>query len=294
MKNIIKQKNNIQNTISIMRRIFLSLIMITGGLLVLGPIAFADSAVLSALPLSATNTVSTPFNVSVSIDPSGNNVCVVKGTINFNNLSCQSITLSNGLMAQTIPTCDAPNFTIGIPKCASANQNLFSVSVKGNAAGQGLLSFSGVKVIGAGTDVAFSLQNSNYEIIPVVQEQEVVAPVSTTSENQTENVEAPVVQKPAENNKESGLQVPSGVGELNPIVGSTSEEIVSTTSSSSVSASSTENNGFVAAAIEAFSSVPDKMIISLILIVLAIMGGLLYYRKKDQDTTKTPDIPLGL
>ena len=294
MKNIIKQKNNIPRTISIIRRITLSLIMIIGGLLVLGPIAYAGSAILSVSPLSATSTVSIPFNISAKIEPAGNKVCVVKGTINFDNLSCQNITLASGLMAQTIPTCDAPSFTIGIPKCASASQNLFSVSVKGNAVGKGSLSFSGAKVIGAGTDVAFTLQNSDYEIIPVVQEQEVVAPVSTTSENQTENVVAPVVQKPVENNTESGLQVPSGVGELNPIVGSTSEEIVSTTSSSTVSASSTENNGFVAAAIEALSSVPDKLIIVLTLIILAIIGGLLYYRKNNEDTTKTPDIPLGL
>ena len=104
------------------------------------------------------------FTVSAQIDPAGNNVCVVKGTINLSNLSCQGIVVSDGLIAQTVPSCSNPNFIIGIPKCTMTPRNILSMSLKGIQAGQGALSFTGAKVIGAGISVPFAVQSGIYKI----------------------------------------------------------------------------------------------------------------------------------
>src|ERR1035437_7197829 len=106
-----------------MKKITLSSIIVIALPLTGSQMAFAASSVLSVLPLLGSSTVGTSFNISVQINSAGNNVCVVKGTINFDKLTCQSITLANGLIAQTAPTCSVPNFTIGIPKCASISKD---------------------------------------------------------------------------------------------------------------------------------------------------------------------------
>jgi len=127
----------------------------------------ADNAVLSVLPASSNNTLGAPFDVSVQLNPAGNKVCVVSGTLNFNNLTCQNIALASGLMAQVSPTCASPSFTLGIPKCTTAAQNLFSVSVVGANVGQASLSLTGAKIIGIGAIVASGLQNGAYNITAV-------------------------------------------------------------------------------------------------------------------------------
>ncbi len=149
-----------------MKKIILSLLIVVG-IFGAGQMVFADSATLSVLPASSDSVVGSTINVSVKLDPAGNKVCVVKGVLNFNNLSCQSISVADGIMAQVNPTCAKPNFTLGIPNCATIAKNLLSVLVKGTAVGQAGLSFSGVKIIGAGADVPFSPQNGVYNITAV-------------------------------------------------------------------------------------------------------------------------------
>lgn len=148
-----------------MKKIFILSLLVIVGVLAVSQVVLADSAMISAIPAASSITVGTSFNVSVQLNPANNKVCVVKGTINLDKLTCQSITLASGVMGQTTPTCEAPSFTIGIPKCTAVPQNLFTVSVKGTQAGQASLTFSGVKVIGAGTDVPFGSQSGIYEII---------------------------------------------------------------------------------------------------------------------------------
>jgi len=148
-----------------MKKIFFTSLIVIIGALIAGQSAFADgTTTLAVSPLIATSTVGEAFDISVQINPKEDKVCVVKGTINFENLNCQDIQLSSGIIAQTAPTCEVPNFTLGIPKCTSNTQDLFSVSVKGNTVGQSTLSFTNVKVIGVGVDVPFVSEKSFYDI----------------------------------------------------------------------------------------------------------------------------------
>ncbi|MCX6718613.1 MAG: hypothetical protein NTY81_03395 [Candidatus Staskawiczbacteria bacterium] len=152
-----------------MKKIILLALIIAGTLsLSVGQIVLADASTLSVSPASANNSVGAEFDVLVQLNPANNKVCVVKGTIDLTNLSCQSITLASGVMAQTTPTCASPNFVLGIPKCSAVEQNLFSVSVQGIQAGPATLSIEGAKVIGAGADVASTLQNGTYNITAVI------------------------------------------------------------------------------------------------------------------------------
>ena len=188
--------------------ILLSLIVI--GVLALGQVALADSAVLSVSPASASSTVGAPINISVQINPAANKVCVVKGTLNLSNLTCQSISLSvdpTKTFVVTNPTCANPSFNLGIYNCATTTQNILSLSVRGVQVGQASLSFTGIKVIGEGTDVAFTSQGGLYNItaaaLPVPKpvqkpKQEVTAPAqqatsTTTVSNQTVSLGAAVL-----------------------------------------------------------------------------------------------------
>jgi hypothetical protein len=74
---------------------------------------------------------------------------------------------------------------------------------------------------------------------------------------------------------DTGIEIPSGVGELNPINGN-GGEVSSTTSTSSV-ATTTENNGLVATVLEGFANIPNKPIIVLMLVALASGVGLFFF-----------------
>ncbi|MBU2539885.1 hypothetical protein KJ786_01890 [Patescibacteria group bacterium] len=157
-----------------MKKITLLALLTIVGIFGTSQIVFADSSMLSVSPASLNSTVGKAFNVSVRIDPTGNKVCVIKGTLILNNLSCQAITVASGLYAITTPTCASPSFILGIPKCTTTAQSIISVSVKGVKAGQSNLSFTGVKVIGT-EDVAFVSQGGAYNIA--------VASAQTTTPN---------------------------------------------------------------------------------------------------------------
>jgi len=148
-----------------MKKIFIKSLVIVIGILAFGQAAVASSAELSVLPSYESNIVGALFDTSVQINPTNNKVCVVKGTLNLNNLSCQNITLASELIAQTMPTCLTPSFVVGIPKCATSRQDLFMMSVSGNTVGQASISLSDVKVIGVGTDISFDSQSGLYNII---------------------------------------------------------------------------------------------------------------------------------
>src|SRR5258708_1677342 len=145
-----------------MKKILLLSLLISIGTLALGQAAYAENAILSVLPASLSTAANTAFTASVQLNPANNKVCVVKGTLAFNNVTCQSITVADGVTTQKAPSCASPSFTLGIPQCATTLRNIFSASVKGTLAGQGTVSLSDVKVIGAGTDVPFTLQDGAY------------------------------------------------------------------------------------------------------------------------------------
>ena len=149
-----------------MKKTLLTLLIVVG-IFGANQIIYADTSTLFISPASLNIAVGKTFNVSVQLNPANNKVCVVKGTLSFDNLSCQSIIVSSGLMAQVAPSCADPSFIIGIPKCATTNQSILSASVKGIKAGQESLSFTGVKIVGAGMDIPFNVQSSVYNIAAV-------------------------------------------------------------------------------------------------------------------------------
>ena len=172
--------------INTMKKIFLTSLIVIVGVLMFGQLAFASgTTTLSALPVIATSTAGEAFSISVKINPKDDKVCVVMGTILLDNLNCQSISLNSGVIAQTTPTCEAPNFTLGIPKCTSSTQDLFSVSVKGEIADQAVLSFANVKVIGVGVDVPFVSENAFYDIF--ADNRTISSTTSSTTDTVTDN-----------------------------------------------------------------------------------------------------------
>lgn len=148
-------------------------------------IVFADNAVLSISPASAEKTAGQTFSASLNLNPQGNQVCVVRGTLSFENLTCKSIALASGLMPQTTPTCSSPSFVLGIPRCATSAQNLLSISAKAGQAGTAKINLTGVKIIGAGVDVASSQQAGTYSITAAVQPKTTPAPTVAVSPGAT-------------------------------------------------------------------------------------------------------------
>lgn len=136
-------------------------------------ISFAGTVKGSALPFlyvspsSAERNTGEIMNVSVRVNPSGENVCLVEGRVVFNNLSCQSITVSGDLMAQSAPSCSNPYFLIGIPGCTLTDKNIFNISVRTGSAGQGTISFTSVDIIGEGVSLSNNSASGNYTIMSV-------------------------------------------------------------------------------------------------------------------------------
>ncbi|MDP3956249.1 MAG: hypothetical protein Q8Q18_03335 [bacterium] len=126
--------------------------------------AYAAGASLYVSPASLTKTVGDTFGVSVGFNASGNKVCAVEGTLAFNNLSCQNITLAGDVTPQSSPTCSNPYFLIGVPSCTMADKVLFTVSVKTVDASAASISSTGVDIIGEGVSVGSASISGNYTI----------------------------------------------------------------------------------------------------------------------------------
>lgn len=147
-----------------MKKIIL-LSLIVAGALSLGQVALADSANLSVLPGTLIRGASTPFTLALQLNPLNNKVCVVKGTLNFSNLSCQNIVVSKDVYVAKAPTCASPDFVLSIPDCTVNSQYLLFTQVQGTKLGDANLYVAGsVKVIGAGSDVPFTSNHGSYTI----------------------------------------------------------------------------------------------------------------------------------
>lgn len=152
------------------------------GVVLFGQPILADGASINVLPVSGEKAAGSVFTADINLEPAGNKVCVVSGTVLFDNLACQNISLGSDqkITAQTSPTCANPNFTIGIKTCTTTALKLFSVSVKAPSSGAGQLMLTGVKAISiSGTsaiDVPLAAQSGNYTIAqPLPKEPEVPA-----------------------------------------------------------------------------------------------------------------------
>jgi len=153
----------------------------------------AAGASLYVSPATLTKTAGNTFSVSVGFSASGSKVCAVEGTLVFNNLTCQSITVASDVMAQSSPTCSNPYFLIGIPNCTTLDKTLITVSVKAGNAGTASINATGVDIIGEGASISTAFVGGNYTIIaPVVVQQPVVQPKeSPIVENQPEEITTP-------------------------------------------------------------------------------------------------------
>lgn len=102
--------------------------------------------------------------MSVGVNASGSKVCAVEGTLVFNNLSCQNITVAGDVTPQSSPICSNPHFLIGVPSCTTADKVLFTATVKAESAGTSSISFTGVDIIGEGVSVGSTSISGNYTI----------------------------------------------------------------------------------------------------------------------------------
>jgi hypothetical protein len=159
-------------------KIILSIVAFLSTVGVVGTL-YASGASLYVVPASSSQISGNNFNISAEVSASGNKVCAVEGTLVFNNLSCQNITLSDGVIPQSLPTCSKPYFLIGIPSCTTANQTLFTASVKAGNAGLASVAFTGVDLIGEGASVGSSSVGGNYVISTATKQ--ISTPVTTSN-----------------------------------------------------------------------------------------------------------------
>lgn len=130
----------------------------------------------------------------------------------FNNLSCSSISVTSGLIAQTTPTCQSPSFTIGIPNCATDTRDILVANIFGSQSGQASVNFSAIRIIGAGVNLDSSSQGGTYTINDVVAEAPKVVTVKPKTAPKVvaeEPKEEPVV---VENKEPEQNIIPEGAG----------------------------------------------------------------------------------
>lgn len=150
-----------------MKKIIILSLFIIAGCMIAGQFVLADNSMLLVTPSAGDKDINAPFNVLIQLDPAGNEACVAKGALNFDNLICQNITLGSGVVAQTAPSCSSPAFVLGIPKCAAALHDIMTVSVKGINPGLANLSFADVSVLGSGAIVDSGSSKGTYNITAI-------------------------------------------------------------------------------------------------------------------------------
>ncbi|MCK9351826.1 MAG: hypothetical protein WCT49_02095 [Candidatus Paceibacterota bacterium] len=159
----------------------------------------ASAASITVSPSVLSKKVNDSFVVSVGVSTGGSKVCVVEGTLTFDKLSCSSITVADGLMAQTAPTCAKPTFSIGIPSCTTSDRSVLSISLKAPTAGTATLGFTGVDIVGEGMSVGTSAGKGEYTVVGVEPVTLTVTPKpieETTTVKPSETVKKPAASIP--------------------------------------------------------------------------------------------------
>jgi len=157
-------KLDIKNEKFMKKIILLSAIVFLSAFGLIGTVNAAGAS-LYVLPASLTKTVGNIFSVSVGFNASGSKICAIEGTLVFNNLTCQNITVTGDVMTQSSPTCLNHYFLIGIPNCTTLDKKLLTLSVKAGSAGNASVSVTGVDIIGEGSSVGSASTSGNYTII---------------------------------------------------------------------------------------------------------------------------------
>lgn len=119
---------------------------------------------LVVTPASQSETVGSTFYTSVVVKTPGEKVYAVEGTIVLDGLSCQSIMIADGLMAQSVPTCEKPYFLIGVPSGTASDKAVLRVTVKALRPGQVTMNILAVDVIGAGLSLSSETIGAVYSI----------------------------------------------------------------------------------------------------------------------------------
>lgn len=115
-------------------------------------------------PAALSKNVGETFALSIEINTAGNKVCLVEGKLNLDKLSCQSVKVEDGIMAQGSPSCSNLYFLLGIPGCTTDKKALFSVTAKAGNVGVATANFSGVDIIGEGVSISSTSSGGSYAI----------------------------------------------------------------------------------------------------------------------------------
>jgi len=164
-------------------KIILSAILFLSIFGIVGKVS-AESASLNVSPTNVSKATDEVFNISVNLVPSDNSVCAVEGTLDFKNLSCQSITLANDVMNQSSLSCTNPHFLVGIPNCTTTDKVLMTVQVKANNMGTAGIITKAIDIIGDGVSLSNAGVGGDY-IITTAPTKEVSPIVTPTVETTT-------------------------------------------------------------------------------------------------------------
>ena len=172
-------------------------------------------------PATLTKTAGESFTASVGFNASGSKVCAVEGTLVFNGLTCQSITVASDVMAQSTPTCANPSFLIGIPNCTTSDKALLTLSVRAGNAGTATISMTGVDIIGEGASLGSASTSGSYTINavvipPPVPTQQVVKPTQQVTEEVVIPVEEAKENVSTETEQATELTESVGTAALSP------------------------------------------------------------------------------
>ena len=153
-------------------------------------IANASNSSIYISPGSLDKKVGDTLVLVTSVNTDGSKVCAVEGKLQLDsNLSCQSIVVGEGMMAQKSPSCTDLSFLIGIPNCTTVNKTLFTVAVKAEKKGVSSVTFADVDVIGEGFSLSNASVGGSYNLtstyVPVVVPQTIKTdtPVPTLTED---------------------------------------------------------------------------------------------------------------
>ena len=123
----------------------------------------ADTSIYIS-PAEAIKKAGDVFDISVMVNPSGENICAAEGKINLSGLSCQKITMGSGISSQTSPSCDDLNFLLGIQGCATAKKELFVIRVKVGSKSPATAEITNVDIIGEGVPLSYIAHDGRYTI----------------------------------------------------------------------------------------------------------------------------------
>lgn len=171
--------------------------------------AYAADVSLFVSPADGERKAGESFEFSVFVGSSEKPVYVAEGKLVFGNLSCGSITVVSGLMAQSSPTCENPYFLVGIPGGSTTTKRILDVKVSGGSAGMASVSLTGVDIVGEGVSLGKGSAGGNYTLKALQ-----AVPKTTSPAVQKPSVASPATRTPQISGGESGIATTSATSSL--------------------------------------------------------------------------------